>query len=87
MDKELLKRARELEDRISVLKKDLERLRTHPHPSSSLKVKVNQYYGDMGRSFTNDVEFKGDIAELLFEVIVTTLETQIALLEKQLEAL
>lgn len=87
MDKELLKRARELEDRISVLKKDLELLKTHPHPSSLLKIKVNQYYGDMGRSFTNDVEFKGDIADLLFEVIVTTLETQIALLEKRLEAL
>lgn len=87
MDKELLTKARELEDRIDYLKKSLERLKIHAMPSSLLKIKVNQYYGDMGRRFTNDVEFKGDIADLLFEVIVTTLQTQIALLEKQLEAL
>lgn len=87
MDKELLKKAREIEDKIHELKEKLERLKIYASPSSSLKIEVNQYYGDMGRSFTNREEFKGDIADLLFTVIVKNLEVQIALLEKQLENL
>lgn len=87
MDKELLTKARNLDDRINGLKNSLERLKIHAMPSSSLKIEVEQYYGDMGRSFTNKEEFNGDIADLLFDVIVSTLESQITLLEKQLEDL
>ena len=87
MDKELLKRARNLEDRIFALKENLERLQVRANPSSLLKIEVNQFYGDMGRSFTNMVIFKGDIAELLFMSIVKILEAQIAILEQQLDAI
>lgn len=87
MDKELLKRARELDDKIREYKDNLETLKRNAHPSSSLKIEVNQCYGDMGMTYTNRVEFKGDIADLLFETIWATLKTQATLLEKQLEAL
>ena len=87
MDRELLKRARELEDKIREYNGDIKRLTCNAHPSSMLKIEVNQYYGDMGKSFTNVVEFDGDIAKLLFDVILSSLEIQRDLLEKQLENL
>lgn len=87
MDIEKLKKARELDDEISECKKKLERLKCHANPESSLIIQVNQYYGDFGKSFTNREEFKGEIASLLFTVILKHLEVHVALLEKQLEAL
>ena len=82
-----MRRARELDDKICRYKDDLETLNRNAHPSSSLKIEVNQCYGDMGMTYTNRVEFKGDIAEMLFEVITVNLKAQVAILEKQLEAL
>ncbi|MBQ9887752.1 MAG: hypothetical protein IJM41_00705 [Bacteroidales bacterium] len=87
MEKDLLAKARNLEDRIDDLRKSLDRLRIYAMPSSSLKIEVNQYYGDMGRSFTNKVEFRGDVADRLFNLIVESLKCQVTLLERELKEL
>lgn len=82
-----MKKARDLDDKIRESKEALSKLQSNANPSSSLRIEVSRCCEDSVGSFTNRIEFKSDIADLLFTVIVSHLECQIALLEKQLDSL
>ena len=87
MDKELLNRAIEINGELDNLERAKSELESNAHPEGYFQVRLNQCYGDFGKSFTNQWDFKGDIAREMYDAIMSILEAHIAKAEKQLAAL
>ena len=87
MDRELLKKAKRVERELKELEDAKSELQRHPNPESLFHVKINQYYGDFGVSYTNQCDFKGDIAREMYNAIIGILEKHIADNERMLETL
>lgn len=87
MDKERLEKAMRINGEIESLSDRKRRLSANAYPSSLLEIKVNQCYGDFGKSFTNKEEFKGDIADEIYSAVMNIIDNRVAQLEKELQEL
>ena len=87
MDRKLLEKANELDSELRKIEVGLDRIRTNSMPSHSLKVEVDQCYGDLGRSYTNSILLTGETAVRVYHVIIEELEKVVADMTRQLEAL
>ena len=84
MEIDKLEKAIKIYNEINRLRDKKEHLTANAFPSSLLEIKVNQCYGDMGKSYTNVVEFTGDIADIIFYSAIEIIDQRIANLEKEL---
>lgn len=85
MDRELLEKAYSIDGELSSLEKAKDELQRNAHPESMFKVKLNQCYGDFGKSYTNEREFTGDIAREMYTAVIDILDKHISNLKKALE--
>lgn len=74
MEKETLKKAIKVYEKINELKDKKSSLLANANPSSGIEIRVKQCYGDMGKSFENFAEFDEGIANELFNNIIDIIE-------------
>ena len=87
MEIELLEKAASIHSEIVSLENKMKRLSANASPKSYLSITVNQCYGDMGLTYQNKEEFSGDVADEIYDAIISVIETKIALLKNELEKL
>lgn len=87
MDRKLPEKANELDSELRKIEVGLDRIRANAQPSHSLKVEVDQCYGDFARSYVNSILLTGETAVRVYHVIIEELEKIVADMTRQLEAL
>ena len=85
--KELLVEAYAKYSEIEELRRAKNHLLANAMPSSKLEINVNQCYGDMGMTFTNQESFSGELASDLFRAIIEIIDKRIDSLEQELDRL
>ena len=87
MDKEKLEKVIQINSEIESLRGKKMQLSVNAYPSDLLEIKVNQCYVDSGKPFTNQEEFKGDIADEIYSAIMNIIDNRVTQLEKELHEL
>lgn len=87
MDRKLLEKANGLDSELRKIEVGLDRIRANAQPSHSLKVEVDQCYGNSARPYTNSILLTGEAAVRIYHAIIDELEKIVADMTRQLEAL
>lgn len=85
MEKERFDKASTIDKEIYELTNKRIRLTANACPENNLEIKVNQCYGDMGMTFTNNEKFDGDIACTMFWTMIRLIDERIKQLQEEFD--